>query len=316
MSRLAVIAIGGNSIAPRNQDLSAVRQQQAMDQLAETITAIQSSGYRVVLTHGNGPQVGLELQRAEIAHQHQALPQATLAGCVAATQGGMGAQLQLALANYLPESENARAISLVTLVEVAQNDPAFHAPDKPVGLYYNHTEYQQLAIQHPDWHFAAEAGKGHRRVIPSPHPRRILTSDVIASLLHLGHLVIAGGGGGVPVIRVADGRYQCIDGVIDKDLTSALLAREIAADLLVITTGVEHVCLNFATPQQKPLETVGAAEMAQYLQEGHFPAGSMKPKIEASLAFLRQGGKQVIITDLPHLRAALHGRAGTRILAG
>lgn len=314
MGLLTVVAIGGNSIVQSPQDIAGDHQQQAMDQLAASIADVQAAGHRVVITHGNGPQVGLELRRAELAHQHEDLPPVPLAACVALTQGGMGYQLQLALANTARGDDKPGAVSLVTLVEVDAGDPAFYAPDKPVGLFYSEQEYLEQARRHPDWQFVEDAGRGYRRVVASPRPQRILSSAAIASLLHKGHMVIAGGGGGVPVIRGEGGAYQSIDGVIDKDLTSALLATEISADLLVITTGVEKVCLNFGTPQQKALGLVSLAEMEQYLQEGHFPAGSMQPKIAASLAFLRSGGKQVIITDPAHLNAAVRGSAGTRIV--
>lgn len=314
MEQRAVIAIGGNSMITDNARLSVADQAVALRVVAKVVAAMRASGMAVVVTHGNGPQVELGLRRAEIACQQEGLPLTPLANCVADTQGGIGYLLQQAINNCVKSGDGVRAITVITQVEVDADDPGFQHPTKPIGIFYSAEQRQALGLMHPDWQFMDDAGRGFRRVVASPEPRHIVEAPAIKLLASQGYLVIGAGGGGIPVIRDANGDHRSIDAVIDKDLSTALLAREINADLLVITTGVEAVCIDFGKPRQRALGQVSAREMALYMAQGHFPVGSMLPKIAASLAFLDQGGKRVIITSPACLMAALAGETGTHIL--
>lgn len=273
-----------------------------------------ASDYNVVLTHGNGPQVGLDLRRSEIAHEREGLPLTPLANCVADTQGGIGFLIQQALNNRLAQRGEQKAVTVVTQVEVDKNDPGFTHPTKPIGAFFSEAQRDDLQLAHPEWRFVEDAGRGYRRVVASPQPKRIVEAGAIKALTRQGFVVIGAGGGGIPVVRGEQGEYHSIDAVIDKDLSTALLAREIRADILVITTGVERVCIHFGQPNQQALGTTPLSEMTRYMQEGHFPPGSMLPKIVASLAFLQHGGKRVIITTPERLAAALRGETGTHIV--
>ena len=315
MKQLVVVAIGGNSIIKDNASQSVVHQESAVKEVAESVLAMLSSDYNIVLTHGNGPQVGLDLRRAEIAHEQEGLPLTPLANCVADTQGGIGYLIQQALNNCLGRNGEKKAVTVITQVEVDKNDPNFTHPAKPIGAFFSEAQCATLKVAHPDWQFVEDSGRGYRRVVASPEPKRIVEADAIRALINQGYVVVGVGGGGIPVIRNELGDYQSVDAVIDKDLSTALLAHEISADILIITTGVEKVCINFGKPEQRALGEVTVAEMARYSEEGHFPPGSMLPKITASLAFLRQGGKRVIITTPEKLPEALRGETGTHILS-
>jgi carbamate kinase len=258
--------------------------------------------------------VGLDLRRAEIAHEREGLPLTPLANCVADTQGGIGYLIQQALNNCLAARGEQKAVTVVTQVEVDKNDPGFTHPTKPIGAFFSETQRDELQRAHPDWRFVEDSGRGYRRVVASPQPLRIVEADAIKTLTQKGYVVIGAGGGGIPVVRSEQGDYQSVDAVIDKDLSTALLAREIGADVLVITTGVEKVCVNFGKPNQQALDTVNVVQMTRYLEEGHFPAGSMLPKIVASLEFLNHGGRRVIVTSPDCLPAALRGETGTHIV--
>ncbi|WP_159868810.1 MULTISPECIES: carbamate kinase family protein [unclassified Raoultella] len=314
MKELVVVAIGGNSIIKDNASQSVEHQAEAVRAVADTVLEMLASDYNIVLTHGNGPQVGLDLRRAEIAHEHEGLPLTPLANCVADTQGGIGYLIQQALNNRLAHRGEQKAVTVVTQVEVDKNDPGFTHPTKPIGAFFSAAQRDALQLAHPDWRFVEDAGRGYRRVVASPEPKRIVEAEAIKTLTRQGFLVIGAGGGGIPVVRSAGGDYQSVDAVIDKDLSTALLAREIDADVLVITTGVEKVCIHFGKANQQALGTVTLGEMTRYMQEGHFPAGSMLPKIVASLAFLAHGGSRVIITTPERLPAALRGETGTHIV--
>ncbi|EOF4702823.1 MAG: carbamate kinase family protein [Klebsiella huaxiensis] len=314
MKELVVVAIGGNSIIKDNASQSIEHQAQAVKAVANTVLEMLASDYNVVLTHGNGPQVGLDLRRSEIAHEREGLPLTPLANCVADTQGGIGYLIQQALNNRLAERGEQKAVTVVTQVEVDKNDPGFTHPTKPIGAFFNENQRDELLQAHPDWRFVEDSGRGYRRVVASPEPQRIVEAAAIKTLTQQGFIVIGAGGGGIPVVRGEQGDYQSVDAVIDKDLSTALLAREIRADILVITTGVEKVCIHFGQPNQQALGTTTVSEMTRYMQEGHFPAGSMLPKIVASLAFLQHGGKRVIITTPERLAAALRGETGTHIV--
>ena len=308
-----VVALGGNALLKRGEPLEAEIQRQNIEQAARTIAGLTEQ-WRVVLVHGNGPQVGLDLRRAEIAHEREGLPLTPLANCVADTQGGIGYLIQQALNNRLARHGEKKAVTVVTQVEVDKNDPGFAHPTKPIGAFFSDSQRDELQKANPDWCFVEDAGRGYRRVVASPEPKRIVEAPAIKALIQQGFVVIGAGGGGIPVVRTDAGDYQSVDAVIDKDLSTALLAREIHADILVITTGVEKVCIHFGKPQQQALDRVDIATMTRYMQEGHFPPGSMLPKIIASLTFLEQGGKEVIITTPECLPAALRGETGTHII--
>ena len=314
MKELIVVAIGGNSIIKDNASQSIEHQAEAVKAVASTVLEMLASDYNVVLTHGNGPQVGLDLRRSEIAHEREGLPLTPLANCVADTQGGIGYLIQQALNNRLAQRGEQKAVTVVTQVEVDKNDPGFAHPTKPIGAFFSESQRNELQQAHPEWRFVEDSGRGYRRVVASPEPKRIVEAEAIKALTRQGFVVIGAGGGGIPVVRSPQGDYQSVDAVIDKDLSTALLAREIDADILVITTGVEKVCVNFGKPNQQALGRVVIDEMSRYMQEGHFPAGSMLPKIVASLAFLQHGGKRVIITTPECLPAALRGETGTHIV--
>ena len=274
MKELMVVAIGGNSIIKDNASQSIEHQAQAVKAVAESVLEMLASDYDIVLTHGNGPQVGLDLRRAEIAHEREGLPLTPLANCVADTQGGIGYLIQQALNNRLAARGEQKAVTVVTQVEVDKNDPGFAHPTKPIGAFFSEAQRDELQLAHPDWHFVEDSGRGYRRVVASPQPLRIVEADAIKTLTQKGFVVIGAGGGGIPVVRTEQGDYQSVDAVIDKDLSTALLAREIRADVLVITTGVEKVCINFGKPNQQALDTVSVAQMTRYKDEGHFPAGT------------------------------------------
>lgn len=314
MKQRVVVAIGGNAIIKDNASQSVEHQQVAVNEMAESILGMLASDYDIVLTHGNGPQVGLDLRRAEIAHEKEGLPLTPLANCVADTQGGIGYLIQQALNNKLARHGDKKAVTVITQVEVDQHDAGFADPTKPIGAFFDEAQRDALLQAHPDWRFVEDSGRGYRRVVASPQPVRIVEAEAIRALIDQGFVVIGVGGGGIPVIREPGGEYRSVDAVIDKDLSTTLLAKEINADILAITTGVEQVCVHFGKPQQRALGTVTVTEMEQYVAEGHFPAGSMLPKIEASLSFLRHGGKQVIITTPEKLPAALSGQTGTHII--
>lgn len=316
MKELVVVAIGGNSIIKDNHSQSIAAQEDAVQAVAQHIGEMLQGNYHIVLTHGNGPQVGLDLRRSEIAHAVEGLPLMPLANCVAGTQGGIGYLIQQALTNVLVKRADGQAITLVTQVEVDKQDVNFKQPTKPIGAFFSREQATALQQAHPDWHFIEDSGRGYRRVVASPVPKRIIESGAIATLIKQGYVVIAAGGGGVPVIENGHGGYQSVDAVIDKDLSSALLAKSLKADILIITTGVEKVCIHFGQPNQQALGEVTLSEMQRYKAQGHFPAGSMLPKIEASLSFLASGGQRVIITTPEKLPQALRGETGTHIIHG
>ncbi|OAT48883.1 carbamate kinase [Proteus hauseri ATCC 700826] len=315
MKELVVVAIGGNSIIKDNASQSIAHQEQAVQEVATHISDMIADGYNIVLTHGNGPQVGLDLRRAEIAHVQEGLPLTPLANCVADTQGGIGYLVQQALTNKLRHQQGKQAVTIITQVEVDKADTHFLSPTKPIGAFFSQQDAEQLKQENPSWHFVEDSGRGYRRVVASPIPQHVVESGAIRVLSDSGYVVIAVGGGGIPVIKDPDGSYHSVDAVIDKDLSSTLLAKELHADILIITTGVEKVCIHFGKPEQQALGETTVAEMTHYMHEGHFPAGSMLPKIEASLSFLAAGGKRVIITTPEKLAMALRGETGTHIIA-
>jgi len=314
MSRLAVLAIGGNSLIKDEQHKTVEDQYQAICETAERIVDIIEDGYEVIVTHGNGPQVGFILRRAEIAQEKEKMHPVPLVICGADTQGSIGYYLQQALDNeFRRRGIPKKAATVITQVEVDKNDPSFQNPTKPIGAFYDRDQAKTMKEQHPDWVFVNDAGRGYRRVVPSPLPQRILEKGVIELLVKNGYCVIAVGGGGIPVVKNDQGNFEGVDAVIDKDYASSLLATELNADLFIISTAVDKVCLNYGKPGEQPLDKLTITETKKLIDEGHFAPGSMLPKIRAVLNYLEHGGKQGIITSPRYLRKALKGDAGTHI---
>lgn len=309
MKRLAVIAIGGNSLIKDNRHMSVLDQYRAAGETAHHIASLVAQGWRIVVTHGNGPQVGFILLRSELAKD--VLHQVPLESCVADTQGAIGYQIQQTLENELRRRRMTRPVAtVVTQVEVSARDPAFRHPTKPIGPFYSEAD-AKLHAERDGWQLKEDAGRGWRRVVPSPKPLSIVEEPVIRELLKRGIVVIAVGGGGIPVVRQRGGLYKGCAAVIDKDAASALLAARLRADTLVISTGVDKVALNYGKPNQVEVDRLTAAEARRHLRDGQFPAGSMGPKIEAALYFLKRGGRRVIITQPHLLEDALAGKTGT-----
>jgi carbamate kinase len=310
-SDLIVCAIGGNSLIHKSGRASFADQYATACETARPLADLAAAGNRLVITHGNGPQVGFLLIRSHLSRNR--LPETPLDVCNALTQAEIGYMLQLALGNeFRSRGITRRVVALVTQVLVRADDPAFANPSKPVGPFY--TKREALPLQQTlGWVMREDAGRGFRRLVASPEPTEIIEYPAVARLLESGAVVIAAGGGGIPVV-CRNGTLEGIAAVIDKDFASSLLATELGADLFVISTAVDRVCLNYGQPEQQALDTLTVEQAGQYAAEGHFPAGSMGPKIEAALRFLCGGGKRVIITDPAHMVGALRGEAGTTIV--
>ncbi len=314
MPERVVIAIGGNSLI-KDDRCEIDDQLNAVRETAAFITDFIELGYEVVLTHGNGPQVGFILRRSELAFEAGELHFVPLKNCVADTQGAIGYQIQESLYNtFRARGIHKEATTLVTMVEVDPDDPSFADPTKPIGVFYPEEKMASLTEKHPDWHMVFQDGKGYRRVVPSPRPIRIVEIEAIRTMLAAGFCVIAGGGGGIPVVRDSQGNLSGVNAVIDKDLSTALLASELSADLLIILTAVENVFIDFNKPTQRSLHRMTAAEAKQYMAEGEFATGSMRPKVQAALNFLERGGKRAIITSPDHLVKAVQEDRGTHIV--
>lgn len=313
VAKLAVVAIGGNSLITNPKEPEVVHQWEAVRVTCERVADLIAEGWSVVITHGNGPQVGYILRRSELAAgEVHTVP---LDLIVADTQGAIGYMLQQSLDNVLRRRGiNRTIVTVVTQTRVDANDPAFSKPNKPIGSFM--TEEQARRYEAEGWSVMEDAGRGWRRVVASPKPLAIQEINAIRALILSDYLVVAVGGGGVPVVRDTDGDLHGTYAVIDKDRASSLLAQQLRADLLVISTGVERVAIHFNTPQQRSLEQMTLQEARQYMAEGHFAPGSMLPKVEAAIDFVQMGGPQAIITDPPNLARALHGETGTRIVPG
>jgi carbamate kinase len=311
-SPLVVIAVGGNSLITDQEHRTVLDQYTAAGETSHHIAPIAGAGYRVVVTHGNGPQVGFILLRSELSKK--VLHQVPLENCVADTQGAIGYQIAQTLKNELQrQGIDKEVASLVTQVVVDAEDPRFNNPSKPIGPFMSEEDARQHA-ENDGWVVTEDAGRGWRRLVPSPLPLEIIELPTIRALLDAGVIVIAVGGGGIPVVRLADGSLRGIDAVIDKDKASGLLARQLGASVLVFSTSVDKVALNFNTPQQVDLGKITVADCQRYLEEGHFAPGSMRPKIEAAIEFLEAGGERVIVTQPHHLEQALYGIFGTHIV--
>jgi len=312
MPRL-VIAIGGNSLIPDGDHESVQDQYIAAAETDDHIASLVQQGWDVAISHGNGPQVGFILRRSEMASSE--LHEVPLDFCGADTQGAIGYMLQQNLVNDFRQRGIAKSVAtIVTQVEVDANDPAFANPSKPIGSFMDEADAKRRQDEE-GWDIHEDAGRGWRRVVASPQPMRIVELEVIRDLLDAGVVTIAVGGGGIPVVTNAKGDLEGIAAVIDKDLASALLAGQVDADLLLISTAVEQVALNFGTPNQEWVDQFTLAEVKQYLAEGgHFAEGSMAPKMRAVVQFLEAGGKEALITNPANLERAMAGETGTRIV--
>jgi carbamate kinase len=312
MPKLALLAIGGNSLLRAGERGSIAEQRANAALTARYLVQLIQHGYRLVLTHGNGPQVGAQWLRSEIASA-QVSPE-PLDVCVADTEGAIGYVLERALEDALADARLATPVAtLIAQVVVDEHDPAFRRPTKPVGPFYSADEARRREVE-LGWQMVEDAARGFRRVVPSPEPLEIVEIDAIRSLLQDGYLVITVGGGGIPVVQ-RNGHLVGMEAVIDKDHASALLANQLGIDTLIISTDTEYVYLNYRQPDQQAIPRMTVSDAQVYLDAGHFPPGSMGPKIAAAIRFLRHGGRRVIITAPDHLLDAVLGKMGTHIVA-
>ncbi|MCX7962770.1 MAG: carbamate kinase [Burkholderiales bacterium] len=310
-SERLVIAIGGNATHPENIRGTTEEQEEVAARAARALRPLVERAGELVITHGNGPVVGKILLRQYYAREH--IPPMRLDVCVAHSQGGIGHLLMQGLEDELARAEVERRVAcVITRVAVSADDPAFARPTKPIGPFFTAEEAEHLR-RTLGWNLREDAGRGWRYVVASPRPKRILDLDVIAALAAQGVAVIAAGGGGIPMVARADGSYAGVPAVVDKDLTSALLAHALGAATLLILTAVPNVMLDYGKPRARALARVSASALAAYEKQGHFAAGSMAPKVEAALWFLARGGKRAVIAHLDDALAAFEGARGTQI---
>ena len=309
---LVLVAMGGHAFLQRGETGTHEDHERNADVIAGLLMTLVEREYDVVITHGNGPQVGNLLIQNEMC-RNEVAPN-PLDVLVAMTEGSLGYYLQQALLNQLRAREIRRyVVTVVTQVLVDDKDPAFLEPSKPIGPFLPREEAERRR-EVLGWHVKEDAGRGWRRLVPSPKPLRVIQRHMIKDATHAGHIVVACGGGGIPIKKGGDGAYEGVEAVIDKDLTSSVLAADIGASLLVILTDVPQVCLDFGKPTQRPLGAVTLEEIEAYREEGHFPEGSMGPKIDAVINFLRSGGRRALITNPQSLPTAIYGRAGTHFV--
>jgi carbamate kinase len=313
-NKLAVVAIGGNSLIKDEAHKTVRDQYLAAKQTCFHIADMVEEGWEVAIGHGNGPQVGFILRRSDIAVKVAGMHPVPLDACVADSQGAIGYALQQNLNNeFYGRGMKKRVATVITQVLVDKNDPAFANPTKPIGSFFSKEE----ALDHVEadgWFMVEDAGRGWRRVVPSPLPKKIIEISAIRTMLESGICAITVGGGGIPVVEDENEDLYGVEAVIDKDFASSLLAQSLDADLFLISTAVEQVYLNFNKPGQRPIDVMTVSEAEKYLEEGHFAKGSMEPKIKAIIQYLEAGGKMAIITNPEHITAALRGEAGTRVV--
>ncbi len=311
--KVAVVAIGGNSLIKDKNRKTVQDQYEAAKETCFHLVDMIEQGWDIAIGHGNGPQVGFILRRSEIAHKVAGMHELPLDVCGADSQGAIGYSLQQNIQNELKNRGiNKSVATVVTQVRVDSNDPAFQSPTKPIGSFMELEEAKQRE-EELNWNVVEDSGRGWRRVVPSPLPVEIMELEAVKKLIDSGIITITVGGGGIPVIQTEKGLIGTA-AVIDKDFASALLASEIKADMLLISTAVEKVALNFAKPNQVDIDQMTITEAKKYLEEGHFGKGSMEPKIKAIVQFLEQGGKEALITNPENISRALKGETGTRIV--
>lgn len=310
--KTAVVALGGNAITLPDEEDTITSQFRNTRNSLDSIVELVRSGYKLVLSHGNGPQVGNAILRVE--HARGVAPILPLGICVADTEGGMGYMIEQSLQNRLrAEKSDRQVVTLVTQVLVDKDDPQIANPSKFIGQFYTEQDAHNFEMQR-GWVMKKDSNRGWRRVVPSPMPLSIVNAETIKQLVERGTIVIAAGGGGVPAYSDEKGNYEGLDAVIDKDLASAVLAREISAEMLIILTSVDRVMKNFGEANEEAIDNINLSEMKILFDQGHFPAGSMGPKIRAAMKFIEEGGKEVIITSFKDASDALKGQAGTRIV--
>lgn len=308
-----LVAVGGNAIHPEGILGIVAEQESFAAATGRSLLPLMALDSQLIITHGNGPVVGKILMRQVIARER--VTPMSLDICVAHSQGGIGYLLMQGFENALREASNPRhVVSLLTQVEVDPADPAFANPTKPIGYFYDEAEARAIA-KTTGWVMREETGRGWRHVVPSHAPRHVVDISLVRALVERGAVVIAAGGGGIPVSRDPRGVRHGLEAVIDKDLTSALMANVLGFDVMMILTAVPKVAVHFGTPDQRALDRVGLTELRAYVAEGHFPAGSMGPKIDATIRFLEGGGKRVAICHFDDALPALRGETGTQILA-
>ena len=315
LDRTAVIAVGGNALILDGQRGTIAEQFENARDTARHIAALVADGWRVVLTHGNGPQVGFILLRSELMSDDAPVPRLSLDMAVADSVGGVGYIIANSLVNELGRIGLAdRVVCVMTQTVVDPKDPAFQRPTKPIGPAYSAAEAERLQREE-GWVMVEDAGRGYRRVVASPRPKRIVEAGAIRALVAAGYVVVACGGGGIPVVETEPGVYQGVEAVVDKDFASALLAASLGVQTFVISTGVEKVAVRYRQPDQRFLDRMTLSEAQGYLEAGEFPEGSMGPKIRAAMESIARGGKEVIITSPTHLEEAMAGRTGTHLVS-
>jgi len=309
--KIALIAFGGNAILPKNQRGLQSEQIKNAQKAAQLMIYIVKRGYDLIVVHGNGPQVGnLLIQMEESITK---VPPFSLEVCDAMTEGSMGFMLEKAIVNELRKNSVDKDVAtLITQVVVDREDQAFKNPTKPIGPFY--TKYRaQMLRREKKWAIIEDSGRGYRKVVPSPKPIDVIPKRIIQDLVHSGKIVIALGGGGIPVIINGRGLFEGVEAVIDKDYAASLVAREVKADLFIILTDVDRVCLNYGTPDEEPIGVMTVKQAEEHISQGQFPPGSMGPKIKAAIEYIQGGGKEVLITSANHLKASLINRSGTKI---
>ncbi len=311
--KIALIAFGGNAILPETQRGLQSEQINNAQKAARLMIHVVKKGYDLILVHGNGPQVGnLLIQMEESITK---VPPFSLEVCDAMTEGSMGFMLEKAIINELRKNSVDKDVAtLITQVVVDREDPAFENPTKPVGPFYSKYRAQMLRRE-KNWIMTEDAGRGYRKVVPSPRPIDVIPKRIIRDLVRSGKIVIALGGGGVPVIINGRGLFEGVEAVIDKDYAASLVAREVKADIFIILTNVDRVYLNYGRPDEEPIGVITVKQAEEYLSQGQFPPGSMGPKIKAAIEYIQGGGKEVLITSANHLKASLINRSGTKIKA-
>ncbi len=308
---IAVVAFGGNTILEAKDDGTFETQLKKAKQACRGMLTVLYSGYELLLVHGNGPQIGNLLIQFENARDIIPMPPLDMA--VASSQGLLGHMLEVSMRCVLEEARLHKDVATVlTQVVVDSEDPAYNLPTKPIGPFYSQKDAQKYRTRN-GWHVVEDAGRGYRRTVFSPMPHKVMNHESIRHLIEKGTIVIAGGGGGIPV-NYKTGSVMGTEGVIDKDFTAALLAYNLGADLLIMLTGVEHISLDYGKPSQRPVKRMTIREARQWLAEGHFPAGSMAPKVKASIEFIEKGGREVLITNQENLGNALRRDGGSRIV--